>query len=384
MEAARVSVAQAEAARRKALHLPNPGLDVSVNTLPVGPLNPPGLAEPFLNVPNVSVGLSVLLELGKRGPRQDATAEAASAATLGAMDLLRRKVLDVEDVIGDVAAAEVRVATLTTLAGDARRLFELQQARAEKGDASALDADRARLELEGTLTSLGEAQEQLAATLRTCAEAVSAPCLPFSTAAQAAAWLDRRVELEGDEPVRRPDVKALEATARSARAAQTLATNGWIPDPTLHVGYVRDQFLAAGNQQNSLFVGLSIPLPFFDHGQDDAAAAGVVAAGAERSRAQLLATAKAQLSQLGGEVTRMQGRQQRLREQSLPLARSIVERLSAAVSRGAAPVQELLLARRSLAELLLTAADLDRALFHAHVSRARLGNSLDALPELAP
>lgn len=55
-----------------------------------------------------------------------------STATEHAGDQLRRKLLDLEDVIGDVAAAQVRVVPLTTRGDDARRLPELQQARADK------------------------------------------------------------------------------------------------------------------------------------------------------------------------------------------------------------------------------------------------------------
>ena len=378
---ARVRLAAAEADRKRALRLPNPGLDVGLNTLPIGPLNPPGLADPFLNVPNVAIGLSVLLELGKREPRQEATAEAARAA---ALDVVRRRTLDLEEVIGDVAAAQVRVDALTNLADDARRLSELQTARASKGDTSELDADRARLELEGTLTALGEAREQLQAALRGCVEIVAVPCAPFADVKQANAWLDRALDVKSGPVEKRADLRSLEAAVRSARAAQRLAQNRWIPDPTVRVGYVRDQFVISGNQQNSLFVGFSIPLPFFEHGQDDAEAAGVAAQSAERARDALVAAARSQLETLGAELTAVEARQKRVREQSLPLARSVVERLEAAVSRGAAPLQELILSRRTLAELLLTAAELDRTDFHLHVARARLGSSLDALPELNP
>ena len=380
LQPARVRVAQAEAERRKALRLPNPGLDLSVNTLPVGPLNPSDLKEPFLNVPNVQVGLSLLLELGKRGPRQDATAEAARAVALDAVEQLRRKVLELEDVIGDVAAAQVRVDALVGLTADATKLTELQQARAQKGDTSELDADRARLELESTTTALGEARAQLSEQLRQCAEVVSSACTGFTDAAQANAWLERHMEPSALALERRPDLRSLEAAIASARATQRLASNGWIPDPTVRVGYVRDQFIVSGNQNNSLFVGVSLPLPFFDHHQDDAEAAAVAANSAQRARDQLLATAHVQLKQLGDELIAVEARQKRLHDQSLPLAHSVVDRLSVAVTRGAAPIQELLLARRSLAELLLTATELDRTDFHLHVARTRLSSSLDALP----
>ncbi|MFZ5446375.1 MAG: TolC family protein [Myxococcota bacterium] len=381
---ARISVARALAERGKAERLPNPGLDLSVNTLPVGPLNPPGLSDPFLNVPNVAVGLSWLIELGKRGPRQEATAEAARAAALDALDQVRRKALELEDVIGDVAAAQVRLSALSTLTDDARRLSALQQARAEKGDTAELDADRARLELEATLTAQGEATELLAASLRQCGEVVGAPCVAFADLEQANRWLDHRCAGVDGPPTERPDLQALEASVRSARAAERLARATAIPDPTVRLGYVRDQFVVSGNQQNSLFVGVSVPLPLFERGQDDARAAAVAAAAGERAREQLLAMAHTQLAQLGQEAERVEARQKRLREQSLPLARSVVERLDLAVTRGAAPLQELLLARRTLAELLLTAAELDRTLFHLHVARARLSTSLAPFPELQP
>ncbi|HEY0883180.1 MAG TPA: TolC family protein, partial [Archangium sp.] len=237
LQSARARVAEAEAERRRTLRLPNPGLDLSVNTLPIGPLNPPDLKEPFLNVPNVSVGVSVLLELGKRGPRQDAAAEAARATVLQALEALRGEVFALEEVLGDVAAAQVRVATLESLADDAHRLSALQAARAQKGDASELDADRSRLEEAGTVSLLGAARDELASSLRACAALVATPCRPFADAPQAGAWLDR-VGQPG-EIARRPDVLALEAAARSARASELLARRGWIPDPTVRVGYVR-------------------------------------------------------------------------------------------------------------------------------------------------
>jgi cobalt-zinc-cadmium efflux system outer membrane protein len=77
----------------------------------------------------------------------------------------------------------------------------------------------------------------------------------------------------------------------------------------------------------------------------------------------------------------VEGRQKRLREQSVPLAQSVVSRLDAAVSRGAAPIQELLLARRSYAELLLTANDLDRAAFRLRVALARVTGAGLTLPK---
>jgi cobalt-zinc-cadmium efflux system outer membrane protein len=387
LQDARARVAAALAETRKTRRLPNPELDVGLNTLPLGALNPDCVADsacasaPWLNIPNLQVGLSVLLEIGKREPRQEAAAWAVRAAALEALEALRQRVLTLHDVLGDVAAAQVRVATLAGLTEDARRLAELQAARASKGDTSDLDADRARLEQEGSTTALGEAEEQLSAALRACAELVAAPCLPFDGASQAADWLERRIPYGGDDVTERPDLKALDAAARAARAAQLLASRQWLPDPTVRLGYVHDRYLASGNQQNSLFVGFSTPLRLFERGQDDAQAQAVAAEAAQRSREQLAAAARAQLERVRSEIDRIEARQARLKREALPLARSVVERLQLAVTRGAAPVQELLLARRTLAELTLTAAALDRAVHALHVARARLSASPFPVPE---
>jgi cobalt-zinc-cadmium efflux system outer membrane protein len=380
LQAARVRVAAARADAERALMLPNPGLDLSVNTLPIGPLNPVDLKDPLLNVPNVAVGLSVLLEVGKRELRQESTREAARAAALDALEQLRQRVLTVEETISDLAAAEVRVSTLEELARDADKLTKLQRARADKGDTAPLDADRAQLEAESTLTLLGDARDAVAEALRSCAELVGVPCLPFNDRAKATTWLERGFDATHYELAERPDVASLAAATRSAQAAELLASRRWAPDPTLRVGYVHDRFVISGNQQNSLFVGLSLPLPLFDHGQADERAAHVAALSTNQARERLLATAQAQLDRVEGAQKNVDARLKRLREQTLPLAVSVVERLDAAITRGAAPIQELLLARRSFAELLLTTNDLDRASFRLRVARARITGAGLVLP----
>ncbi|MGV3625834.1 MAG: TolC family protein [Archangium sp.] len=372
LQQARANVAAAKADFRKTTRLPNPDLDVGVNTLPVGQLNPPGLKDPFLNVPNVAVSLSVLLEVGKREPRQNAAAERAKQAALEAQEALRQKLFDAYAVLADVAAAQVRVSILEGLASDAHRLTELQGARAKTGDTAELDVDRAQLEEENVNASLGDAREQLQQELRTCAVLLAMPCSRFRDAAQANVWLDRRFESTERPVEERPDLKALESTARAARADETLAKNQWIPDFTVRAGYVHDRFIESGNQMNSVFVGFSVPLRVFDHGQDSAQAAAVAAKTADDVRARLIEIAANQRARLTTEVDAVEARQTRLREKSVPLAQQVVDRLTAAVTRGSSSLQELLLSRRTLSELLLTAAEMDRRVFQLHLERARL------------
>jgi len=368
----RASIAQARAKRDKSHFLPNPGLDLSLNTLPLGRTNPPELAEPYLNIPNVQVGVSALVEIGKRGPRQQASEADLEATVHGAREALRQTVLQLIAAIGDVAAAELRVATLEGLASDARKLADVQAARAEKGDTSSLDADRARLEEEAAEAHLKEATEDLAQALRGCAAIIARPCTRFGDVARAEGWLDLRFSANGALEAR-PDVQALDATVKAANARQTLARWAAAPDPTVRVGYVHDRFVVSGNQQNSFFVGASAPLPLFDRGQADerAALAEADAASAERDRR--LEAARAQLEAVGAQIQSAEARQQQLKSKSLPLALSVVSRLDAAVTRGSAPIQELLFARRTLAELSLTALDVDRRVFELHLERAKAG-----------
>ncbi|MCA2978969.1 MAG: TolC family protein [Myxococcaceae bacterium] len=380
---ARAEVGAARGAVERARLLPNPGLDVGVGTIPVGPLNPPGLEAPLLNVPNLSIGLSFLLEVAKRGPRAEAADAQVQATALSALDRLRQRVLDVMAAIADVAAAEVRVATLTSLAEDARKLAALQRARAEKGDASVLDADRAQLEQEATRAALGEAEEAVQQTLRACTDLSGLPCLPFAAAPRALAWLELPVPVSAALE-ERPDVKGLDAAQAAAAATATLAANRVLPDVTVHAGYVHDRFVISGNQQNSLFVGVSVPLPMFDRGQPEARAAESLRRHLAARRERLVALAPSQAERLAGELVAVEARQQHLKASSLPLARSVVDRLEAAVSRGAAPLQELLLARRAWAELVLMENELDRASFRLRLERARvLGSPLVVPKELA-
>ena len=144
---------------------------------------------------------------------------------------------------------------------------------------------------------------------------------------------------------------------------------------------MRDQFVISGNQPNSLFVGLSVPLPLFDHGQADAAAAAVTAEAAERARQQLVQIGRDAAHRYGAEAASLEARRERLTTDTLPLARSVVDRLDSAVQRGSADIQDLLLARRTLGELLLEATDVDLAAFRLDVERARTAGQLSVTPK---
>jgi cobalt-zinc-cadmium efflux system outer membrane protein len=382
LQLTRIRVAQARADYERSTLLPNPALDVAANTLPIGEQNPTApVVNPVLEVPNYSFALSETVELGKRGPRQDSLRRAYEATVYDAREQLRQRFFDLQEHLGEIAASQARVAALTSLSDDAARLTSIQRARADKGEASSLDADRALLEEEKLKSTLGAEHEHLLTELRACGEALASSCDPFTDPEHAAAFLsDPHIAPEGklDDP---PDVRSLQAVADSNRFAQTLANRRAIPDPTFRLGYVRDHYLASGNWQNSLFVGITIPLPVFDHGQPEAEAAASSAHAAQRALERTVEGARSQLTRLTAQQQSIEARQQQLRDRTLPLARDVVRRLDAAVARGVASVQDLLLARRTLVELLIDSRDLDLSAFRNHVAEARVGGAMPKPPE---
>ena len=372
---ARTRLGAAQADVRRSLVLPNPSLDLSWNTIPVGTTNPPGLEDPLTHVPNYAVSLSSLVEIAKRGPRQRAARNGFTAVELDAYELLRQHYFDLVDRIAEVASAEIRVGALSDLAGDAARLEDIQSERAKRGDAAGLDVDRARLEEEKYVANLGDEKRKLADALLECSRVVGVRCEPFADRDRAARFLSERQAIPagtGDFD-QRPDLRSLTAQEESARASLQLAHNKRIPDPTVRAGYVYDQFVEAGNQRNSVLVGVSVPLPVFDRGQGDAIEAAANLEVASRTRALLRAQAERDASQLAAQGADVEKQRLVLHDRSIPLARTLVRTLDSAIQRGGASLQDLLLARRTLGELLLDSADLDLQAFRISTASARNG-----------
>ncbi|HET9314429.1 MAG TPA: TolC family protein, partial [Vicinamibacteria bacterium] len=297
--AARAKLGTAEADVVRAEVFPNPGFDFQWGTLVLGPTNPPGL-DKLKDVPSYTFTLNQPFEIGKRGPRQAASRATRDAALFDAVEALRQRWFDLLERVSEVATAEIRVGALQDTVRDAQRLADLQLERQKRGDIAGLDVDRAVLEAEKYASNLGQEGERLAAALLLCAQAIGVPCRPFGTPDAARAFLAGR--LAASPPAAnldaRPDLRSLQAQEASARSSLTLARNRWIPDPTFRVGYVLDQLVIAGNQHQSLMVGVSMPLPFFDHGQADARAASALAEAAEQAQLLLRAASVRDLASL--------------------------------------------------------------------------------------
>ena len=378
--AARARIAQAQAEVDRAERLPNPTLDVAWNTIPIGETNPAHLDQPLLNVPNYQVGLSTPIELGKRAPRKQATRYGRQAALLDAAEILRLAHLDLLSAIGQVATSEERIASLDEQVADAVRLTLLAHERVTHGDAAPLDEERAQLEEAKLRSLLAEEQHHLSEGLLACGRAAGVVCQPFLSVEKAHAFLDTHASLPDpaglDQALeKRPDLQSLVAQEAAADSALRLARARRLPDPTIRVGYTRDQFLVSGSQENSLGISVSLPLPISERGQADAALALSARNMAQATRRLRREEAQRDLARRLDDFRALKVQQANMRQQYLPLARSLVDSLTATVKAGGAPLPELLLARRRLSELLADSSDLDRSVFEAALALRRLSGA---------
>jgi len=206
---------------------PNPAVDATWGTIPIGPKNPAGLSSPLKNVPNYAIGLSTLVEIAKRGPRKRAANSAYEAATLDAYELLRQRWYDLREREGEVAAGRVRVEALTDLLAGAHSLTLLQRQRSARGDVAGLDADRAALDESKFDANLQDERQKLAEAVLACGRVAGVPCTPFDDASGAEAFLASGLAPpDAGDLDARPDLLALTAQRRSAECARYSAAPG--------------------------------------------------------------------------------------------------------------------------------------------------------------
>jgi len=380
LAAGREQLIEADANRRRAYLLPNPTLNGSWSTVPVGRRNPPEIG--FWQVPNYNVQIAELLEIGKRGPRQRAAEAATMRARHELADIYRQAFFTILEMLADQAEAVIRGAVLQRLVGDSAEGLRLQRARAQRGDVAGLDVDRLEVEHLRLQSSVAEAASVREAAIARCTQLLGLPCPRFGNDEQAQRFLSQ-ADLAPPTPQaldQRPDIQALGARVAQANAEHVLAARQKIPDPTLSLGYQRDQFVASGNQGNSVNVAVSIPLPVFDHGQVAAARADKARELATSTRQTLLANAAAMVDLARKRIVLLMQRAGTLDGEAIPRARGVFERMEAAARRGGAALQDVLLARRALEELQLDRVTIAAERFRVIVDGRRAAGLLPPVP----
>jgi cobalt-zinc-cadmium efflux system outer membrane protein len=349
-------LARAEA--RQARLLGNPTLDATWGTIPIGETNPAGLDHPLANVPNYSVGLSYTVPIGKRGPRRDRADALVEGTRAAAQASARSMALELARILGSVAASMLRVDGLKNQVAEQREGITLAKARVDSGYGMPLDLDRLEIEMnrveQQVIANEGEVLSQLA----TCSAVLRLKCAPFASTNDAraflVAWTDRALAVPPDASIaNRPDVRALSAYTKAATAEGTLARAQAVPDPTVRLGYMRDQFVVAGNQQNSLSLSVSLPITVFDHGQALNQAAEAKATRYQTQRDTLIGSSHVRAEALRQAVLMQQRRKETMEGQILPRARGVLDDLLKAAKNRLIPFTEVIQARRTVNELLI-------------------------------
>jgi cobalt-zinc-cadmium efflux system outer membrane protein len=367
---ARRSAGVAASEVTRARKYPNPALDFTWGTLPIGSTNPPDLHDPIGNVPNYNLGLSELFEIAKRGPRQAATTAEFEAARAQAVATLATRFFDLMDTIGRIARSQVRAAVINGQVRASERLLELDRARAAKGDIAGVDVQRSEVEHARLVAVREAARTDREAARAACAAIIAATCPPFESGKAARQFL-RRTATQDVPTVwseeferRRPDIAALNATLQAAGARVTLAKRRVIPDVTVRMGYTYDTFVTAGNQRQSLALGMQLPLPVMDQGQADLQAATATLERATRVRDSLIESGRQVLSAATRQRQLVAARIGQL-DAALAKARQLRDSTLGAARQGGASQVDVLLAVRAYQELLLDRTELDADAYQA-------------------
>ena len=326
-------------------------------------------SETYLN-------LSQEIEWSGRSARiASAQQEAAAARAQTAADSAR-SALEVASAYVEAATAETRRRRLRQVTRVFRQADSSMAEREREGDASGYTARRIRLEraryeqrLAAARLEAQSARRQLALLILP-SKASSVAARPLPTASPPAiskqnalrSALQRRPELDRWQS----EVNAQESSLRAARQ------EAW-PDPSLTAGYKRqsDGFEGA-------FLGVGIPLPFFDRNRGNAEAAS---ARLQATRTQKLLARR----EIRNEVRRAQSAYASTRSQAQLLGDKLLQgtgdllRIArASYSEGEMSLVELLDAADAYRDARLTGIDLQADLWRRYFSLLRaMGRPLD-------
>jgi cobalt-zinc-cadmium efflux system outer membrane protein len=355
LKASRARERQAQAETRGARLFQNPVLDSSLSNIPLSETNPKG--QGFKDSVIVGVGVSQMFELGKRGPRTEAAALRERAAQFDTAATLSDRITTARDALGLAVQLGLRVSILAESLEDAERAATLEHTRLEQKALSGMDYDRLLLDLANLRAEFARSQAEYAAAQADCAAALAAECdLTGATEDDlAAAPVDTAHAEERLEA--RPDVRSLGLEAAASERDARLAANRAIPDVTLRVGYVYDRYVAAGDIAHTLNFGVSLPLPFVDHGQHDATRAREHALEVDAEKESTLEEARADVRGLLSRKAALERNIETLEKDTLPRSTGVLASAERAFHEGGVSLTDFLLSRRNHIALSLTRLD---------------------------
>lgn len=274
--AAKLSVDASLLDRVQAGLYPNPTLSYSLGNLVVGKANPqtdPPIAQPgFFGQTTHALTISEVVDVwAKRNTRMRTADRSIELTKFKVQDALREIVYNVRSAFTEFQ----REKSERDLSRETRARYDetvrISRARFSGGDIS--EAELKKVELEGLRYQNAEVDAEMQldlarlklTTLLGLTSPAELPGDPVTGALQhgtleLAPLVERATQ-------QRPDVLAARQAREVSMAALEQARREAFPDLSLSLSYYHSEFLVSGDNPNSLGIGLSLPLPIFDHNQ---------------------------------------------------------------------------------------------------------------------
>jgi cobalt-zinc-cadmium efflux system outer membrane protein len=377
-----VAQAQVEAALaqlRVAREFPNPTLGLSTAKISTdGTPEGTAMGNSLLNRSYDSIAsLSQLFLVGKRGLLRDAATAGVHSAEFQRDDARRLLLQAVTQAYAAALASRTQAEVLADSAAKLRREADIAAHRYQAGDLSA--SDEAQLEIAADQDDLNaEAERATARTAVITLEILLGAEHPAGLTALGDSleqWMQAIPPDLEQEPIgSRPDIAAAESAVKQSDLNVTLQQHQRIPDVTASVQYERNP----PAQPNTVGIGVSIPLPFWDHYDGEILAAKAARHQAEAQLDKVRIQASADVAAARVAYHEAYQRSLRYRSSLVPKSESVVKSVSYAFEKGGAGLVDLLEAERNdnLIRVAAVQAEADTASAAATLEAAlgRLGD----------
>jgi cobalt-zinc-cadmium efflux system outer membrane protein len=292
------------------------------------------------------VSLNQLFLIGKRGLMRDAATAGVHSAEYQLEDARRLLLQAVTQAYAAALAANKQADVLTESAAMLRKEADIAATRFKAGDLSS--SDKAQIEIAADQDELGaEAQRATARTAVVTLEILLGKASPEGTTPLADtldAWVGA---IPGDldrAPVgSRPDIAAAESSLAQAEANVTLERRQRVPDITASVQYERNP----AAQPDTVGVGLSLPLPLWDHFTGEILAAQAARNQSEAQLEKVRIQASADVAAARVAFREAFGRFRRYSGSIAPKSSEVARSVSYAFEKGGASLVDLLEAERN-------------------------------------
>jgi cobalt-zinc-cadmium efflux system outer membrane protein len=347
-----LSVAQ----RIVAKEFPNPTLALSTTKIDTDRSSATHVGSSFWDRSYDSiVAVNQLFEIGgKRSSRKQSAAAGAEGAEARLQDARRILNQAIAKAYIGVLLADMNVQILRRSADSLRNEARIAETRFKAGDISL--ADRSQIEIAARRLELdADAARANAVTARIAVERLMGSSKPEG------AWepvdaLDNLastdVPLNGGLDVPRPDWAAAEANLRKAEADAKLQKAMRVPDPTVFVQYEHEP----PDQPNTVGVGVSFPLPLWNHNRGNIIAAEAARKSAESQVAKTRANIAAEIVSARVAYESAESRLRQYQGEILTSSSDILKTVSFAYQKGGASLLDLLSAQRNDNDVRLAAA----------------------------